>query len=276
VKNGTSRHAIASKYNMEEHRMPHTLKYLACLAIAAPIWAQSAEFEVASVKQLDQSVRPGQQDLSFLGKSGKLMKITGNRVTLTGTLRTFIVAAYGIKDYQLSAPQPWAGSLIFEVTAKTPGDDVPTEEQVRPMLQALLTDRFQLKIRRETKELPVFHLTRTKKALGLKPAGVDEKFDWRLTQEPGGTLRSKATKESIGDFVQLVGVSSDRPVIDKTGVTGDIDYDILITQPEGKSQDDVNHAIVDAVTEQLGLKLESAKDPIEMLIVERVEKPSEN
>ena len=72
-------------------------------------------------------------------------------------------------------------------------------------------------------------------------------------------MRSKATKESIGDFVQLVGVSADRPVIDRTGLTGDIDYDILISQQDARNQDDVNHAIIDAVTEQLGLELEPAK-----------------
>jgi uncharacterized protein (TIGR03435 family) len=97
-----------------------------------------------------------------------------------------------------------------------------------------------------------------------------------LTPEPGGTLRSTATKESIGDFVQLTGVSADRPVIDKTGLTGFIDYDILINQPEGRTQDDVNRAILAAIKDQLGMKLETAKDPIEMLVVERVEKPSEN
>lgn len=93
---------------------------------------------------------------------------------------------------------------------------------------------------------------------------------------PGGTLRSKATKESIGDFVQFVGVSTDRPVIDKTGITGYIDYDIVISPPEGRGPDETNRAIIYAVVDQLGLKLESAKDPIDMLVVDGVEKPSED
>jgi uncharacterized protein (TIGR03435 family) len=88
-------------------------------------------------------------------------------------------------------------------------------------------------------------------------------------------MRSKATKESIGDFVQLVGVSADRPVINKTGLTGDIDYDILISQ-DARTQDDVNRAILAAVKDQLGLKLDPAKDPIEVLVVDHVEKPSAN
>ena len=109
----------------------------------------------------------------------------------------------------------------------------------------------------------------------FKPAEPGETFSWSLTPGPGGTIRSKATRESIGDFVRLVGVSADRPVIDKTGITGDIDYDILI-QPSGSTPDDVNRAILYAVIDQIGLKLESGKDSIELLVIERAEKPSAN
>jgi uncharacterized protein (TIGR03435 family) len=89
----------------------------------------------------------------------------------------------------------------------------------------------------------------------------------------------------MSDFVQLVGVSADRPVIDKTGVTGDIDYDILIPLSAGggddvgrtnRGADDFNRTIIYAVIDQLGLKLESAKDPIEILVVDKVDKPSQN
>lgn len=236
------------------------------------------QFEVASVKQLDQSIAPGQNDLSFVGASGKLAKISGNRVTLTGTLHTVITIAYGVKGYQITGLPSWADSSLFAIAATTPGDIPPTQEQLRPMFQSLLADRFQFKFHRETKDLPVYHMTLApgKKNSKLTPAAKDETFHWDLTPQPGGSLRSKATKESIADFVQLVGVSADRPVIDKTGLTGDIDYDILIAPPTGNTQEDVNRSIMDAIKEQLGLKLESAKDPIEILVVDKVDKPSEN
>jgi uncharacterized protein (TIGR03435 family) len=251
--------------------------YLGGLVSVTTVKPAQPEFEVASVKQLDNPlVRPGETDLSFVGTSGKSIKITGNRISIKGTLRALIAAAYDVRNYQLAATPPWTGTLVYDVIAETPGDAVPTQEQVRPMLQSLLADRFQLKLHRETKELPVYHLIPGKKYVGLKTAAPDETFSWNLTPGPGGTLRSKATKESIGDFVQLVGVSADRPVIDMTGVTGYIDYDILITPGDARGPDDVNRAIVDAVKDQLGLKLEPAKDPIAMLVVDRVEKPSEN
>jgi uncharacterized protein (TIGR03435 family) len=238
--------------------------------------AAAAEFDVASVKQFERSLTPGQQDLSFLGKSGKPINIVGNRISIRGTLRGLIAAAYDIKDYQISAAPSWAGVLVYDVLAKAPGDSAPTQDEVRPMFQALLADRFQLKVHRETKIMPVYNLIPGKKTIGLKPAGPDEKFHWGLNMQPDGTLHSKGTGESIGDFVQLVGASADRPVLDKTGVTGFIDYDILISTPDHPNPDDTNKAILDAVKDQLGLKLEPAKEPIELLVVDRAEKPSEN
>ncbi len=252
---------------------------LASLLIAACrlVWGQtSSEFDVASVKQLDQTVQPGRPDLSFVGTSGKPFHIEGHRVGVRGTLHALIADAYGVKEYQVSAAPGWADTLMYEVTATTSGDTVPTQDQVRPMLQSLLADRFQLKVHPDTKELPLYHLRQVKKSNLLKPAGPDETFSWKLSMTPDRLLRSKATKESIGDFVQLVGVSSDRPVIDQTGITGDIDYDILISPPEGQSPEDVNRAIIYAVIDQLGLKLESAKDSIAILVVDKADKPSAN
>jgi uncharacterized protein (TIGR03435 family) len=246
---------------------------------AQPLVTASAAFEVASVKQFERSLQPGQYDLSFVGTAGKPFKIAGNRVTVRGTLHALIADAYDIKDYQISGAPSWADSLIYVVTAEAPGDAEPTQDQVRPMLQALLADRFQLKFHHSTKELPVYHMVQAKKSGLFKAAAPDETFSWNVTPGPGGTMRSKATRESIGDFVQLVGVSTDKPVIDKTGITGYIDYDILITLPEGREgrgPEETNRAIVYAVVDQLGLKLESAKDQIETLVVDRVEKPSED
>ena len=104
-------------------------------------------------------------------------------------------------------------------------------------------------------------------------------------------MRSKATKESIGDFVQLVGASADRPIVNKTGITGFIDYDILFEPPvvarssaeggvrqgpKGLDREDLNRALIEAIQDQLGLKLQSTKDAVEILVIDHVERPSEN
>lgn len=255
---------------------------------AAPQDLKPAQFEVASVKQLDQSQDAGQPDLTFVGTAGKPFKISGNRVSIIGTLHKLIADAYAVKDYQISALPSWGDSLRFNIVAESPGTDSPTQDQARAMLQALLSDRFHVKFHRESKEMSVYHLAQGKSSKSFTPAGPDETFSWKITPEPGGLMRSKATKESIGDFVQLVGVSTDRPVIDKTDITGFIDYDILIELPTAARQsveggggikalnEDLNRAIVYAVVDQLGLKLESAKDAVDLLVIDSVEKPTAN
>ena len=97
---------------------------LACVFVSACCAAYgqtTPEFEVATVKQLDRSLAPGTRDLSFVGTSGKLAKIAGNRVTLTGTLHTIIATAYDVKDYQVTGAPSWADSLMYTITGETPG-----------------------------------------------------------------------------------------------------------------------------------------------------------
>jgi uncharacterized protein (TIGR03435 family) len=251
--------------------------FVLCGALAAQQANPAAEFEVASVKQLEDTLPPGQADLSFVGTAGKPFKITGNSVFLRSTLRNLIADAYSIKGYQILSLPSWADSVLFTITAKTPGDAEPTQDQVRPMLQALLAERFQLRHHAEPKELSVYHLVQVKKSNLFHAASPDETFSWKLTPSDG-RLRSTATKESIGDFVRLVGVSTDKPVIDKTGLSGEIDYDIVIELPpaQGRTAEELNRQIVYAVVDQLGLKLQATKDTVDMLVVDRVDKPSAN
>ncbi len=161
---------IGDKPNLPPHRSHFAAACLIVCMSAAPARAQvkTAEFEVASVKLLDQTVMPGRPDLSFVGTSGKIVKIAGNRITVNGTLRTLIAAAYGVKDYQVTAAPDWGESLIYAVVAKTAGDAEPTQEEIRPMLQSMLADRFQLKLRHETKELPVYPLTSSQEDRGVQ------------------------------------------------------------------------------------------------------------
>ena len=246
------------------------LLLVSCLAFAA-------EFDVASLKQIQlPKGNVNSRDLTFVGTGGVPFKVVGNRITLQGNLRRFIVAAYGVRDYQVAGMPSWSDSVVFNLTAKSPGDDAPTTAEVRSMLQSLLADRFQLKFHRESKEVPVYELSIVKKTDAFKSADPDEKFNWGLTQDKDHNTVSKATKEPIEDFVELVGVSADRPVINKTGITGFIDYEIVFPQEGADSVDGVDVRILDAVKKQLGMKLESAKGNVEFLVIDGVQRPSEN
>src|SRR5579863_1240241 len=122
-------------------------------------------FEVASVrpKPLEGTVyRPG-------------ISISGTNVSLSGPLPALVMTAYGLKEYQVLGAPAW--SELYEIAAKAPGQNVPSREQARQMLQALLRERFQLKFHRESKDLPVYQLTVAKGGPKLKESAPDARFD---------------------------------------------------------------------------------------------------
>ncbi len=241
------------------------------------LWAQAPApvapaFDVASVKQLQQSGGSGLPYSGFMGTGGNPVKIAGNRVTLQGTLNILIMAAYNVKDYQVTGGPPWTDSDVFTIVAKTEGEDTPKLEQVRLMLQALLADRFQLKLHRDKKELKVYHLVVAKKSPKLKPSVPGEKYGQTFDPSTPGMLRSSITKVAMTDFIHLVSIYADRPVIDKTGLDGEYDYSIEWSIDSG----DIKLAIMAAVQEQLGLKYEPGTEPTDVLAIDHVDKLSEN
>jgi uncharacterized protein (TIGR03435 family) len=238
---------------------------------AQPPAPAAPAFEVASVRQLQQP-GSGLPYSGFMGTGGNPIKIVGNRVTLEGTLNVLIMAAYNVKDYQVTGGPTWTDSDVFTIVAKTEGEDTPKLEQVRLMLRALLADRFQLKVHPDKKELKVYHLVVAKKTPKLKPSLPGERYGQTFDPSTPGTLRSSITNVTMADFVHLVSVYADRPVIDKTGLTGEYDYSIEWAADGG----DFKLAIMAAVREQLGLKYEPVKEPTDVLMIDHVDKLSEN
>lgn len=140
------------------------------------------------------------------------------------------------------------------------------------MLQALLADRFRLKLHHETKVMPVYDLVVGKNGPKFKEH-VGETPPIEPPQFSGGLVKFKFVNRSIHD---LVGVRPglDRPVLDKTGLTGN--YDFTIEFSTNKNDPDADLPASTAVQEQLGLKLVEAKEPIDMLVIDTAEKPSAN
>lgn len=234
----------------------------------------SPAFEVASVKQdLGKSTAAARLPYSgFLGTGGNPIRIIGNRVTVEGTLNLLIMTAYDVKDYQVVGGPTWADTDVFSIVATTGSDGAPELSQVRLMLRALLAERFQLKVHRDRKELPVYDLIVSKKTAKLKPSKAGERYG--LTYDPStpGMLRGSFTKITVADFIHLVSIWADRPVVDKTGLDGEFDYSIEWSTTSG----DLKQAMMAAVQEQLGLKYVAAKEPIDCLIFDHVDKLSDN
>jgi uncharacterized protein (TIGR03435 family) len=213
----------------------------------------------------------------FGAGGGGDFRISGNRVTLGQATLTFLVmTAYHVKDFQISAMPAWAGDRDqrYDITAKTEGEGTPTVEQVRPMLQTLLAERFQLKFHRETRVLPMYDLV-----IGKRGPKLQESTGPRPAQLPshnGPVIRYVLLDRSMADLVAFVAIGLDRPVLDKTGLAGR--YDFVLEYTRGNldgAAPDVDRSIFAAV-QDLGLKLAPAKEPTEVLVIDHAERPSAN
>jgi uncharacterized protein (TIGR03435 family) len=215
----------------------------------------------------------------------------GGRFEATGvSLKLLITEAYDVRDFQISGGPPWIATERWDIVAKAEGitDRIPPD-QLKPMLAGLIEDRFQIKSHRETKELPIYVLVIGKTGSKLQAnAG-----------EPGpgmymGRGHFKGTKIPISMLAQQLSQQVGRTVVDKTGLKGDFDFTLDWTPeigqggslfgpppgpsgPEGPPPGDPNGpSIFTAVQEQLGLKLESDKGPVDILVLDKVERPTEN
>ena len=242
--------------------------------ISSVVFGQSGPaplaFEVASVK-------PHQGPLTrFLDFSSSGPRLTLEAYPLSG----LIMEAYNLKGYQVSfaAPDP-APDVFYDIAARAEGGGVRTKNEFRQMLQTLLVERFHLKTHRQMMERPVYALLIGKNGPKLKESAPDAQvtFLGGVNGRNQTVTASKATMETLVGAIQL-GFNSDRPVIDRTGLAGTYDLKLEAT-PEWRidSNPDPNEvSIFTAVKEQLGLKLETQKAMIEILVVDHVEKPSAN
>jgi uncharacterized protein (TIGR03435 family) len=262
-------------------------------------------FEVASVREnkSDEAsysnfpLNPGPQ---YDSKGGLL--IARNMLLLQ-----YIVFAYKPTMYQLQAFRTklpdWARSSRFDIQARATGS--PTKDDMRLMMQSLLAERFHMQVHHEKREVPVYVLTLAKPGkmgASLKPHPVDdpECLKMKLPKPiAGGYPVECGASASIGartdgnvaaggynvdiDNVagSLAGVGSlDRPVVDETGLTGKFDFTIEFTpKPDDlgtAGPDFEGTTFVQAVREQLGLKLVPQKGPIDVIIIDRLERPTEN
>ena len=194
-------------------------------------------------------------------------KFTPGRFTCSNaTLRNLIMGAYSLEDYQISGPG-WLDSVGYDIIATMPPST--SSDDAMLMIQSLVTDRLKLKIHRETHELPVYALLVGKG--GLKAKEVEWTFGG-VSSSRGRLVSKSTTMESLATILSR---QLDRPVLNMTGIKGHYDVRLEWT-PEGQSTPD-GPSIFTAIQDQLGLKLEARKAPIEMIVVDHAEKdPSEN
>lgn len=239
-------------------------------------------FEVASIRP---ATFPGDDNFiaGFIAGSGACGKvqfaISGNRATFPrASLCGLIRVAYDVPDYRIAgvpaALSKRDKSSFYDVQAIAGGAGTLTEERMRAMLQTLLADRFQLKLHRESKELPIYALVVAKNGSKLSTQPVcDTRPKFNPDNPVSGMTVCKPT-ESTAQLALDLAARLDRPVVDKTGLTGL--YAFSVTWGLENARLIPNPDIFTAVQEQLGLKLEPQKLPMDMLVIERAEPPSTN
>jgi uncharacterized protein (TIGR03435 family) len=233
-------------------------------------------FEVAVIK------------LAMPGVPGKGFRVQNRRFTTINTsVSDLIQFAYGIHPRQITNAPDWIGVDKFDITAQPDGEGQPNDRQWKMMMQKLLADRFKLTFHHDKKELSVYAITVTKTGAKLTPNTGDP------NGLPGlgfGQLgRFQARNANMQDFANTMqSTALDRPVVDHTGLSGRYDFTLSWVPDEfqfpdlkvpGAPQIPSNTDGPDLFTafqQQLGLKLDSTKEAVDVIAIDHVEKPSEN
>lgn len=283
----------------------------------------SPTFEVASVKPAE----PQEMGRMMIGTRGGPGTPDPTHATFTNVSLTMLInIAYGVRDYQVTAPG-WMDSTRFDIVAKVPAG--ATKDDFKLMLQNLLAARFRLVVHKDSKEAPVYALLVGKNGSKLKESPKDAPAEDPASAEPapgrgqigppprdkngfpilrggrgnlmlmgpGGRLQSVGGHVTVSEFAANLSGLLGRPVIDETGLKGQFDYQLEFTteglalmrglpQPPPGAEggrgpaveaSEPGPSIFTALQDQLGLKLESRKGPMDMIVVDSCEKsPTEN
>jgi uncharacterized protein (TIGR03435 family) len=256
------------------------LGLLACaICWGSPPGAQSTEpsFEVATIKPVAAEEKAGR----YITMQG-----TNRFVVKYYTLKLLIAAAYNLSPKVISGGAPWVESEHFDIVALTPGDTRPPQPEQMAMLRGLLSDRFKLSFHREPREFSVYALEVAKAGpkLAESSAPVTDPAALISTVYPDH-MHLPAKNATMGDFASLLQRALlDRPVVDRTGLTGRYDFNLDWAPDETQFGGEVGAATADAqappfftaIEQQLGLHIEATRATVDALVIDSAEPPSAN
>ena len=232
---------------------------LALLSIASLALAQTPQFDVATIKPAAPSTDGRSHTrISTDTDTGKLNYLNVN-------LKDIIGQAYKVQQYQIAGP-PWIDTDRFDIVARFPPHS--DARKLPLMLQDLLSDRFKLAIHRETKELPVYNLVVAKGGPKFKPSETSS----GITSNSNRTTWHVTAKVTMLRFAEFLTDEAGRPVVDKTGLAGSYDLTLDWAVDNNVATNDSGPSLFTAMQDQLGLKLESAKGPVETIVVDHAER----
>lgn len=254
---------------------------VAALAISSQSYAQSGPkaplaFEVTSVKPSE----PG-------ANGGGIRPLPGGQTYVASNvpLRLMIKLMYKINDSQIVGGPGWMNDELYDVEGKA--ESPSTLDQLHEMFQTLLADRFKLQFHRETREQRAYVLTVDRGGSKLKVNSSPEPFD--IPIKPEGRGKIVGTRVPMSYFCWFMSQRLNEPVLDQTGLTGFYDFTLEIVPRDepfrdapggpvnpGMNQPPQAEVLAVPLREQLGLKLESRKAPVDVFVIDHVERPAAN
>jgi uncharacterized protein (TIGR03435 family) len=241
---------------------------LVCLGAIAAV-GQQAQFEVAAIKPNHGS-----------STESNMNSLPGGRLAVDNmTVQELVKFAYGVKDHQMDHAPRWIENERFDIAAKTATGKKASLEDEQAQIRGLLEDRFQLKTHRETRQMNVYLLVVGKD--GVKLTRHDDGAGSGTRKGCGRLTGKRLTLDTIASVLSR---QFDREVLNRTELPGKYDFQLEWTPDagpcpaaEGGGGAAANlPSIFTAIQQQLGLKLEPSKGPVEILVIDRVERPSEN
>jgi uncharacterized protein (TIGR03435 family) len=229
-------------------------------------------FEVATIKPS----KPDAQGFGIIFRNQQL-------ATLNTTLIDLLAFAYGLHAKQIVGGPAWMEQDKYDIVGKPEGQGQPNDKQLRTMIQKLVADRFSLTFHRDKKELSAYAITAIDKTgAKLTPsAGDPNGLPGLGFSKPGALMAVNAQMADLAFVLQNYVL--DRPVVDQTGLSGRFDFKFNWTPDQsqfggraGAPVDDPSAppGLFTAIQEQLGLKLDSTKSPVDVIVIDHVEKPS--
>ncbi len=224
------------------------------------------DWEVATVKPSDPNDTNGQH-----------IRLRGRHVMLLDhTVEDILLIGYGVQKSQLVGEPDWVKTEKWDVDGVPDVEGEPDLRQLREMMQKILKERFGMELHREQREMPVFALTVAKGGPKMTPNTSDPN-GWMDQQNSAANGRDveNLKNASMPDLAEILQFRCNRPVVDQTGLKGRYDFKLQWTIDEARATDaDAPPGLFTAIKEQIGLKLEPVKAQAEVLVVDKVERPS--
>jgi uncharacterized protein (TIGR03435 family) len=238
------------------------------------------------------SVKPNKSSLGAYGLVTTEFTADGFRGTNV-PVHSLLLQAYGLHEGESFGEPAWANSDVFDIEAKVAGPDVAAfskldSDQRQAMLQQILAERFKLAAHRETREVPVYAISVAKGGPKLKESEIDPAVS--ASARRGGGIRMSmgmiaAHECTIPYFLSMLSRQLGRTIIDRTGLISNYEFTLQWMPDNGVSassnvpdgaQPDALPSIFTALQEQLGLKLEATKAPASVLVIDHLERPTQN